>query len=90
MIRYAPLALALIAAAPAPAQRVDVALSNFKFTPSTIHFQHGQQYVLHLSSSGGHATDGFGPGRSPVASSAVERYEGAWQSSVASIGTSTS
>ena len=37
MIRYALIPLALIAAAPAPAaERVDVALSNFKFTPSTI------------------------------------------------------
>ena len=55
MIRYAPLAFALIAAAPAPAQRVDVGLSNFKFTPSAIHLHHGQQYVLHLTSTGGHA-----------------------------------
>ena len=56
MIRYALLAFALTAAAPAPAaDRVDVALSNFKFTPSTIHLHHGQQYVLHLTSSGGHS-----------------------------------
>jgi len=56
LIRYALIPLALIAAAPSPAaERVDVALSNFKFTPSTIHLKHGQQYVLHLTSSGGHS-----------------------------------
>lgn len=56
LIRYALISLALIAAAPAPAvEQVDVALSNFKFTPSTIHLKHGQQYVLHLTSSGGHS-----------------------------------
>jgi len=49
------LALALLAAAPAPEQRIDVALSNFKFTPSTIALVHGQSYVLHLTSSGGHS-----------------------------------
>ena len=47
-------ALALTAAAPAE-RRVDVALSNFKFTPGTIALVHGQPYVLHLSSSGGHS-----------------------------------
>ena len=56
MIRYALIPLALIAAAPSPAaERVDVALSNFKFTPSTIHLHHGQQYILHLTSTGGHS-----------------------------------
>jgi plastocyanin len=58
MIRHALLALALTATASAAApaeQRVDVALSNFKFTPSTIHLHHGQQYVLHLTSTGGHS-----------------------------------
>jgi len=50
------LALALLAAAPAPAeQRVDIALSNFKFTPNRIALVHGQSYVLHLTSSGGHS-----------------------------------
>lgn len=49
------LALALTAAAPAAEQRIDVALSNFKFTPSTIALVHGQSYVLHLTSSGGHS-----------------------------------
>jgi len=49
------LALALTAAAPASEQRIDVALSNFKFTPSTIALVHGQRYVLHLTSSGGHS-----------------------------------
>ena len=48
--------LALLAAVPAPApQRVDVALSNFKFAPTTIRLVHGQPYILHLSSSGGHS-----------------------------------
>jgi plastocyanin len=59
MIRHAILPLALIAALPSIAapgeQRVDVALSNFKFTPSEIHLHHGQQYVLHLTSTGGHS-----------------------------------
>ena len=54
LIRYALLGLALTAAAPAE-QRVDVALSNFKFTPATIHLHRGQQYVLHLTSTGGHS-----------------------------------
>lgn len=45
---------ALTAAAPAP-QRIDIALSNFKFAPATIPLVHGQHYVLHLSSSGGHS-----------------------------------
>ncbi|MEP9357923.1 plastocyanin/azurin family copper-binding protein [Sphingomonas sp. KR3-1] len=49
------LALTLLAAAPAPEQRIDVALSNFRFTPSTIALVHGQSYVLHLTSSGGHS-----------------------------------
>jgi uncharacterized cupredoxin-like copper-binding protein len=46
--------LALTAAAPAE-QRIDVALSNFKFTPSMIQLVHGQPYILHISSSGGHS-----------------------------------
>ncbi len=49
-----PAALALTAAAPPP-QRIDVALSNFKFTPNTIALRHGQSYLLHLTSSGGHS-----------------------------------
>jgi len=49
------LALALTAAAPASEQRIDVAPSNFKFTPSTIALVHGQTYVLRLTSSGGHS-----------------------------------
>jgi uncharacterized cupredoxin-like copper-binding protein len=38
------------------AQRVDVQLSNFAFTPSTIHLRAGEPVVLHLvnASSGGH------------------------------------
>ena len=56
LARHALIPLALVAAAPSPAaERVDVALSNFKFTPSTIHLKHGQQYVLHLTSTGGHS-----------------------------------
>lgn len=46
--------LALTAAAP-PEQRLDVALSNFASTPSMIPLVHGQRYVLHLSSKGGHS-----------------------------------
>jgi plastocyanin len=55
VIRYALLGFVLAASAPTPAERVDIALSNFKFTPATIHLKHGQQYVLHLTSTGGHA-----------------------------------
>jgi plastocyanin len=38
------------------AQRVEVQLSNFSFTPDTIHLHAGQPVVLHLvnASSGGH------------------------------------
>ena len=55
-VRYALVPLAMIAAAPSVAvERIDVALSNFKFTPSTIHLKHGQPYVLHLTSSGSHS-----------------------------------
>jgi uncharacterized cupredoxin-like copper-binding protein len=49
------LAPLLILAASVPEQRIDVALSNFKFTPSTIALEHGHAYVLHLSSTGGHS-----------------------------------
>ncbi|KRC79947.1 cupredoxin domain-containing protein [Sphingomonas sp. Root241] len=53
--RLAALAfLALTAAAPAE-QRIDVALSNFEFIPSTIQLTHGRPYVLHLTSKGGHS-----------------------------------
>ena len=50
----APLLLALTAAAPAE-QRIEVTLANFSFTPATIPLVHGQPYVLHLSSKGGHS-----------------------------------
>jgi uncharacterized cupredoxin-like copper-binding protein len=52
----APFALLIASSAPAqdPA-RIDVALSNFKFTPETIRLKQGQPYVLHLTSSGGHS-----------------------------------
>ncbi|MDT8759247.1 copper-binding protein [Sphingomonas psychrotolerans] len=46
--------LVLTAAAPAE-RRIDVALSNFRIAPGTIALIHGQPYVLHLSSSGGHS-----------------------------------
>ncbi|WBY07082.1 hypothetical protein PIB19_16830 [Sphingomonas sp. 7/4-4] len=64
LLRLAPLLLVLTAAAPA-GQRVDVALSNFAFTPATIQLTHGQSYVLHLSSKGGHsfAARAFSPPR---------------------------
>jgi uncharacterized cupredoxin-like copper-binding protein len=51
---------AAIASAQTPdwahAKRIDINLSNFKFTPATITLQHGQPYVLHFvnRSSGGH------------------------------------
>jgi uncharacterized cupredoxin-like copper-binding protein len=40
----------------AHAQRVEVRLSNFSFTPSTIHLRAGRPVVLHLvnTASGGH------------------------------------
>lgn len=66
--RYALLGLVLGAAL--PAERVDVALSNFKFTPSTIHLKHGQPYILHLTSTGGHsfaAKDFFAAATIPTA-----------------------
>jgi len=49
-----PLAALALTASTQP-QRIDVRLSNFKFTPDTITLTHGQPYVLHLSSSGGHS-----------------------------------
>jgi plastocyanin len=54
------LALPAAAAAQAPdwahAQRVDVKLSSFDFTPSTLHLRAGHPVVLHLvnTGSGGH------------------------------------
>ena len=48
------------AAQPAPdwghAQRVDVSLANFSFSPESIHLKAGRPVILHLSntSSGGH------------------------------------
>lgn len=57
LARLAAPILALLATAAAPAeQRIEVALSNFKFTPATIQLVHSQPYVLHLSSRGGHST----------------------------------
>jgi uncharacterized cupredoxin-like copper-binding protein len=56
LVRLAVPILALLLTAAAPAgQRIEVALSNFAFTPSTIPLVHGQSYVLHLSSKGGHS-----------------------------------
>jgi uncharacterized cupredoxin-like copper-binding protein len=67
--------LALTAAAPAE-QRIDVALSNFKFAPDTIKLVHDQSYVLHLSSSGGHSFGAkafFSAARMPAADRARVR-----------------
>ena len=58
ILRLAPLALGLLIASPAaPAQetRVDIAMSNFEFTPATIHLKAHQPYLLHLTSDGGHS-----------------------------------
>ena len=51
----APILALLVAAAAPTGQHIEVALSNFRFTPATIQLVHGQPYVLHLSSSGGHS-----------------------------------
>jgi uncharacterized cupredoxin-like copper-binding protein len=61
---------ALALTASAQPRRIDVRLSNFKFTPATIMLTHGQPYVLHLSSSGGHsfaAKEFFAAATMPVA-----------------------
>jgi len=52
LLFLAPLALL---AAPAQPARIDIALSNFKFTPSTIRLKAGHHYILHLTSTGGHS-----------------------------------
>lgn len=68
------LALPLTLAAAPAEQRVDVALSNFKFTPNTIALVHGQSYVLHLTSSGSHsfaAKDFFAAAAMPAADRAL-------------------
>jgi len=59
IIRLIALPLLVLALSPSPAQgpaTVQVQLSNFKFTPSTIVLDHGQSYVLRLVNvaSGGH------------------------------------
>lgn len=60
MSRLMLVTLALLApAAPATAQtggRIEIELSNFKFTPATITLHHGQPYVLHFvnKAKGGH------------------------------------
>jgi uncharacterized cupredoxin-like copper-binding protein len=60
-MRMMLLAAAALAAAPVssttPAERIDVILSNFEFTPEVITFRHGEPYHLHLrnASSGGHS-----------------------------------
>ena len=43
----------------APAQTIEITLSNFKFTPKTLSLHHGQAYRLHFvnDSSGGHDFD---------------------------------
>ncbi len=62
-LRFLPLAALLapmFVGAPATAQdkaeRIEVTLSNFKFTPNMISLRHGQSYVLHLvnKAGGGH------------------------------------
>lgn len=55
LLRFMLPIAALALTASAQPQRIDIQLSNFKFAPSTITLQHGQPYVLHLSSSGGHS-----------------------------------
>jgi len=45
--------LALPAAAPAQPRTVEVRLSSFDFTPSTIHLTAGRPVVLHLVNTGG-------------------------------------
>lgn len=54
----AALSPAMAATAPdwAHAQRIAIALSDFKFTPKTLSLRHGQAYRLHLTNtgSGGH------------------------------------
>lgn len=64
MVRRIACVAVLFLATAAPAQqadwsdapRIEVALANFKFVPSTIMLHHGQRYVLHLvnQASGGH------------------------------------
>jgi uncharacterized cupredoxin-like copper-binding protein len=52
-----PFALVMAPAAAQPAaQTVEISLSNFDFTPSTIHLHAGQPVVLHLvnTAHGGH------------------------------------
>jgi plastocyanin len=62
-LRLLPLVFCLLPAAAAAqppdwahAQRVDVKLSSFAFTPSTLHLRSGRPVVLHLvnTASGGH------------------------------------
>ena len=55
MLRLALPLLALTLTGARAEQPIDVALSNFKFAPSTIRLEHGQPYILHLTSSGGHS-----------------------------------
>jgi uncharacterized cupredoxin-like copper-binding protein len=59
IIRLIAFPLLVLAYSSAPAQApatIQVQLANFKFTPSTIAFEHGRPYVLRLvnASSGGH------------------------------------
>ncbi|MGH6617294.1 cupredoxin domain-containing protein [Sphingomonas sp.] len=48
--------IAPVSAADGPATRIDIALSNFKFTPATVTLEHGQPYMLHITdtASGSH------------------------------------
>lgn len=52
-----PLLLALLSTSPVmAAERVEIVLANFSFTPSQIHLHKGQPYLLHFvnQGSGGH------------------------------------
>jgi uncharacterized cupredoxin-like copper-binding protein len=66
MIRSALLALGLVPLLLAPAQAqnattVNVSLTNFAFTPSTITLKSGTTYTLHLVNNGGSSHDFSAP-----------------------------
>ena len=61
---FVVLPLLALTSSAAPAQApgvVEVHLSNFKFTPNQIQFQHGQPYVLRLVNDGGGGHDFTAP-----------------------------
>ncbi|MES2056952.1 MAG: cupredoxin domain-containing protein [Pseudomonadota bacterium] len=53
---FALIGAAPVAAADQPATQIDIALSNFKFTPATVTLEHGRAYTLHITdtASGSH------------------------------------